>query len=327
MPCPRLPRPVTVDPMPTPLLVRLPNHLGDACMCMPALDLLAQRDYAITLAGKRWVASLFAGYDWPVVPLAGWREGLRALHDARRRQPQLQALLFTNSFGSALQCRLAGMPVSGYPTDGRRLLLRHAVPVPAAWHGDMHTVAYYHALAAHFAGTPPDLGPPMRLNLRIPAHAAVDARQMLGLAGISDPYVVLCPAAIGRHHGQIKAWPEFGRLSADLRRRGITVVAFPGPGETAAVHAAVPATIVLPECDVAVFAATLAGSRLVVANDSGAGHVAAAVNAPLVSVFGVTEPSKTRPWGPSARLVGSERGWPNYEEVLATSLATLETGR
>lgn len=322
MPCPRLPRPVAINPMPAPLLVRLPNHLGDACMCLPALDLLAQRGYAITLAGKRWAASLFAGYDWPVVALAGWRDSVRALHDARRRQPELQALLFTNSFGSALQCRLAGLRVCGYATDGRGLLLRNAVQVPAAWHGDMHTVAYYQALAARFAGAS-DVSPAARLDLRITPQAQAAANSMLSAAGVSDRYVVVCPAAVGRHHGQVKAWSGFGRLADDLRGRGVTVVAFPGPGETAAVRAAVPGTTVLPETDVGVFAATLAGGRLVVANDSGAGHVAAAVNAPLVSVFGVTEPAKTRPWGPSARLLGDERGWPPYDAVLAMVLDAL----
>ena len=322
MPCPRLPRHVAINPMPAPLLVRLPNHLGDACMCLPALDLLAQRGYAITLAGKRWAASLFAGYDWPVVPLAGWRDGLRALHDVRRRQPELQALLFTNSFGSALQCRLAGLPVNGFATEGRGLLLRKAVAVPAAWHGDMHTVTYYQALAARFAGAS-DVSPAARLDLRIPPQAKVAAKAMLSAAGVGDRYVVICPAAVGRHRGQIKAWSGFGRLADDLRSRGVTVVAFPGPGEIDAVRAAVPGTAVMPETDVSVFAATLAGSQLVVANDSGAGHVAAAVNAPLVSVFGVTEPAKTRPWGPNAKLLGDERGWPRYEAVLATVLATL----
>jgi heptosyltransferase-2 len=308
--------------MPAPLLVRLPNHLGDACMCLPALDLLAQRGYAITLSGTRWAASLFAGHAWPVVALTDWQDSVHSLREARRLLPGLQALLFTNSLGSALQCWLAGLPVSGYATDSRRLLLRHAMPVPAAWNGDMHTVAYYHALAARFAGVP-EPTPPARLNLRVPAQATAEARRMLAAAGVDDRYVVLCPAAVGRHHGRIKAWSGFGRLADDLRSRGITVTAFPGPGETAAVQAAVPGTIVLPETSVAVFSATLAGSRLVVANDSGAGHVAAAVNAPLVSVFGVTEPSKTRPWGPSAGLIGDQRGWPRYEAVLASVLCAL----
>ena len=43
------------------LLVRLPNHLGDACMALPALDLLAARGHSLTLAGRPWAAELFAG--------------------------------------------------------------------------------------------------------------------------------------------------------------------------------------------------------------------------------------------------------------------------
>jgi hypothetical protein len=137
---------------------------------------------------------------------------------------------------------------------------------------------------------------------------------------VQGDYVVLCPAAVGLHRGQVKAWSGYGRLAEDLRARGLTVLASPGPGETAAVQAAVPGTYVLPELVVDVFAALLASARLVVANDSGAGHVAAAVNAPLLSVIGVTEPQKTRPWGPRATLVGSERGWPDYAEVLAADI-------
>jgi heptosyltransferase-2 len=81
---------------------------------------------------------------------------------------------------------------------------------------------------------------------------------------------------------------------------------------------------VLPESDVGTFAALLAGARLVVANDSGPGHLAAAVGASIVSVFGVTEPEKTRPWGPRVRLVGSGAGWPRYEDVLAATDELLE---
>jgi heptosyltransferase-2 len=91
----------------------------------------------------------------------------------------------------------------------------------------------------------------------------------------------------------------------------------PGPGETAAVTTALPGAAILPESDVGVFAAVLAGARGVIANDSGAGHLAAAVGAPLVSIFGVTEPGKTRPWSSRLTMVGSGSGWPTYEAVRA----------
>jgi heptosyltransferase-2 len=305
-----------LNPSPAPLLVRLPNHLGDACMCLPALHLLAAHG-PLQLAGKGWARSLFSAYDWPVIPLGGFWAGWRALHAAA----PAPALLFTNSLGSALQVRLAGLAASGYATEARAALLARALPLPAAWAGTLHTVEYYLALAAAHLGVPARV--PARLSLRLPAPALERARATRGAAGAGAHYVVLCPAAVGRHRGQVKAWSGFGALARDLKARGHTVLACPGPGETAAVRAATPAAIVLPEMDVATFAALLQGSRLVVANDSGAGHVAAAVDAPLVSVFGVTDPTKTRPWGPRARLVGSAQGWPSYGAVLSEVLAAL----
>ncbi len=97
----------------------------------------------------------------------------------------------------------------------------------------------------------------------------------------------------------------------------------PGPNETAAVRSALPEAILLPESNIATFAAILAGARLVVANDSGSGHLAAAVGARLISVFGVTEPEKTRPWSTRATLIGSGNGWPSYAEVRSAVDATL----
>ena len=91
----------------------------------------------------------------------------------------------------------------------------------------------------------------------------------------------------------------------------------PGPGESEAVRAAVPGATLLPETDVGTFAALLAGSRLVVANDSGSAHVAAAVDAPLVALFGVTDARRTGPWSARATCIGSEHGWPAFDEVAA----------
>ena len=115
----------------------------------------------------------------------------------------------------------------------------------------------------------------------------------------------------------MKAWDGFTRLQRELLARGHRVVVLPGPGERDEVRRVLPEAIVLPESDVGAFAALLAEAQLVVANDSGPGHLAAAVGAPLVSVFGVTQPEKTRPWGPRVRMVGSGSGWPSYEEVSA----------
>ncbi len=294
-----------------PLIVRLPNHLGDACMALPALDLLTGNGYAITLAGQPWAADLFAAYRWPAVSMTGSRrERVRALWRLRNAA-NAQALLMTNSFGSALDFRLAGIPATGYARDARSWLLRRAIPVEAA----DHMVEYYYRLAASIVGTSPDV--PGDLRLAVSPSARQRARDLLEQHGVGTAYIVLCPVAVGLHRGRIKAWDGFEPISRHLLDRGAQVVAMPGPKETAAVRAALPNAILLPESNVSTFAAVLAGARLVIANDSGPGHLAAAVGAPLISVFGVTEPEKTRPWSSKATLVGGAAGWPRYEDVRA----------
>ena len=51
------------------LLIRLPNHLGDACMTLPALDRLAAAGVSLVLAGRRWAPELLAARPWPVIGL------------------------------------------------------------------------------------------------------------------------------------------------------------------------------------------------------------------------------------------------------------------
>ena len=293
----------------TPLIVRVPNHLGDACMSIAALDALAAGGHALTLAGRPWIRALFEAYDWRTVPLRGPRaDNIRALREAARGWP---GLLLTNSFSTALEFRLAGIRPTGYARGGRSWLLARAVAVD----GRDHMVEYYHRLAREMLPQPVQVPP--QLDLKVSAAARQRAHGALAAAGAARPYVVLCPVAVGLHHGRVKAWDGFGRLNAELLARGRCVVALPGPGESADVQRALPGATVLPESDVGTFAALLADAQLVVANDSGPGHLAAAVGARLVSVFGVTEPEKTTPWGPRVRRVGSGAGWPRYDEVLA----------
>jgi heptosyltransferase-2 len=309
------------------LIVRLPNHLGDACMASPALDLLAARGYALALVGRAWARDLYAGYPWPMLVLPQRRLArVRALHGLKRQLGRAtRALLLTNSFSSALEMRLAGLRPIGYDTDGRGWLLAQSFPVPERWGRDMHTVEYYHWLARCVIDRP--VPAPTRVELRLAPAAYVHARWALEAAAVRPPFVMLCPVATGMHHGQVKAWSGFSRLCEELLQSGHTVVACPGPGEHDAVAAAVPGAVLLQETDVAGFAALLAQARVVVANDSGPGHLAAAVGARLISVFGVTEVEKTRPLGEHAKVVGSGQGWPAYEQVRSAVAEALLAAR
>jgi len=111
------------------LFVRLPNHLGDACMTLPALDLLAARGFALTLVGRGWARSLFEAYPWPVLTPSG---GLLARSGALRRaqhgaDARARGLLFTNSFGTALEFRLRKRFQSLVNLDAQILGRRHGL--------------------------------------------------------------------------------------------------------------------------------------------------------------------------------------------------------
>jgi len=299
----------------TPLIVRLPNHLGDACMALPALERLAALGRQLTLAGPPWAKDLFGAYPWPAVALSGSHyQRVQTLRPFAAHA----GLLMTNSFSTALQFRLAGIRSVGYARDGRSSLLQRAIPVDA----NDHMVQYYYRLASAVTGT--ESKAPLDFRLRVSEDAAERARNAIETRTKSANYVVLCPVAVGVHRGKMKAWQGFSRLCNELVQQGNVVVAMPGPGETAAVRSAAASAIVLPESDVGTFAAVLAGARLVVANDSGPAHVAAAVGSKLIAVFGVTEPEKTRPWSTRATIVGSGEGWPSYADVrsaVATALS------
>lgn len=96
-----------------------------------------------------------------------------------------------------------------------------------------------------------------------------------------------------------KNWPvrRFVELSLALERAGHRVMWIRGPAELEfpAEAGTFPAIDRVP---LAVLAATLARGRLFVGNDSGVSHLAAAVGAPTVPLFGPTSASVWRPEGP-----------------------------
>jgi heptosyltransferase-2 len=310
------------------LPIRLPNHLGDACMALPAIDLIARQGFVPVLVGKPWATALFAGYRWPVVSVSGsLRQSAQALgqtlHNLRRQQGAdvvAPAMLLTNSFSSALMFRLARARPVGYARDGRSFLLHRAVEVPAAWSGTMHTIDYYVHLASQYLTTigaaPPVATSPQSIpQLRLSESAGQRAGLALTQSGIHGPFIVLCPVAQGLHHGQNKCWSEFGWLGQHLRQSGMTVVICPGPGETEAAKAAVPDAVCVGPLEVDAFAALLQRGLLVIANDSGPGHLAAAIGAPLLGIFGVTDPTKTCPRGSAVQICGRQGQWPSRQQV------------
>ena len=301
------------------VLVRLPNHVGDACMALPALHLLRDAGLRCALVGRGWGDSLFEGMHMPYVTIHG-----SLLHDVAsvRRAPrsiedEMRGLVLPNSFGSALLFVLADVPSAGLATSHRSMLLRWPSPEPAECH---EVERFYSAASAALRawGITADRGaPPPALDLPL-THAqrsAAAALRSMGKGG--ERYALVAPVATGLHRGQVKHWAHFARLMPVLRERGVMPVAAPPPAEVDAARAALPGATILPPVPLGVFAALAEGAAVVIANDSGTSHVAAAVGARQVTIFGVTDRIRTGPWSKRAVCVGSNGAWPGVEEVVA----------
>jgi heptosyltransferase-2 len=122
------------------------------------------------------------------------------------------------------------------------------------------------------------------------------------------PVVALCPGAVGAG----KAWPpeHYGALAAKLTTQGASVWVIGGPNETAIARqieaTGGPLARDLTGTDLrdAIFA--LAAADVVVSNDSGLMHVAAATGTPTVAIFGPTSPWHWKPLNPIAAILEPE---------------------
>ncbi|ARP97402.1 glycosyltransferase family 9 protein [Bordetella genomosp. 13] len=312
------------------LYLRLPNWVGDVCMSLPTVRLLQATGIPLVLCARPWAQDLLAGVEKQgFVPMRGkWRADRAAVAAHRRglgaRAKDTRGILLPDSLSSAAVFRLAGVPSAGYRDDGRSLLLRWPLAKPPA---GLHAVQSWHHLARsalRLWNLPQGPAEPDRL-LDLPlteAHRQA-AEAALRDSGLADkPLVLIAPTATGLHRGKVKVWPEFDGLTRALQADGHAVAMCPPPAEAEQARRNAPTAQVLPPLSLGAFAALAARAALVVCNDSGVSHVAAAVGARQLTLFGVTQPQRTGPWSPDAICLGSDGNWPSLAEVR-TQVRTL----
>lgn len=299
------------------ILCRLPNHVGDCCMCLPALRLLAASGFTPALVGKRWADDLMAGMGWRFDPIEGHvSEDLHRIRYLVRNVGADKGLLFPNSFGSALLFKIGQVHTAGLKTDLRSMLLQWPIPTP----GPMHEVERFFYVAHEairawgvqpaFDEVPKELG-----LLSLKRHEAA-AKNLMAQANLTGRFAVLAPVARGTHQGKVKSWEHFNALTGPLRELGIEPVVFPSVREEELCKAACPDARIMPPTTLGNFAAIARKAEIVIANDSGVSHIAAAVGVKQITLVGVTEPERTSPWNPHAVVLGRNGAWPTVEEVI-----------
>jgi heptosyltransferase-2 len=303
------------------ILVRSTNWVGDAVMSLPALDALRQRfpRSEIVVLSKPSVSDVY--WNHPAVSRQiiyrpdgehSGPMGLAKLVRELRAERFDAALLFQNAFQAALIAWLARIPLRiGYACDGRGFLLNDAVepPLPAVYG---HQVYYY--LELLFRAGVIDKPPAVKeIGLR-PSEPdknwAVKKLEGMGLGGPRF-LVGLTPGAA---FGPAKRWlPErfaglgdrlIGALNADVMIFG-SAAERPLAQQIAGLmnHAPV---IVAGETSLRQLLALMAHCKLIVTNDSGPMHLAAALGVPLVAIFGSTDERATGPLGARVRIIKRE---------------------
>ncbi|HZF78827.1 MAG TPA: glycosyltransferase family 9 protein [Rubrivivax sp.] len=324
-----MPPPATSTHPPRHLVVRLRNWVGDVVLGVPALRLLADHGHVLHLVGKGWAGPLLSGEGWTFEPLgANLQERTSQLRrirqDCLKAEPtfnrRLNAITLPFSFSSALDMRLAGLRAAGYAHEGRSLLLSRAVQRRIEGHESLS----YWRLACSFLGIEAPF--PASIDLKIsPAHAA-EAAALKAQRGVQAPYVMLAPFAGGTAEKLPKVWGHFPALATALRDRGhqLLVVAGPGEEEFANAHFAANSTVIT-STHLGVYAALLKGAQLVIANDTGPGHLAAAVGARTLSILGPTNAPRWKPWGQQVSVVQAPgRQWADLAAVTAQAVQLLD---
>lgn len=304
------------------LLVVMPSWVGDAVMATPTLRLIRQSFPGIFVGGlvRPGIDQLLAGTDFfDEVHSAHSTGVLGPKFVAAKIRPRRYdtALLLTNSFSTALIVRIAGIPRRiGYDRDARGLLLTdRAAPSkrPDGRWAPLSAVEYYRALAAKFLlGV--DRPAELPLELATTPEEEADADAILRHAGISPgaAMAVLNPGG----NNIAKRWParRFAQVAEHLSaKHGMTVVVNGSPAEKELVEhvatlSAVP-VVRLSHLGITLgsLKAIIKRSRVMVTNDTGPRHLAAAFGVPVVTLFGPTDHRwttiPTRPGAPEQILI------------------------
>jgi heptosyltransferase-2 len=274
------------------ILVVSPNWIGDALMAQPMLARLREKrpGSEVHMLAPEWVAPVARRMpEVDEVISVPFRHGALQLGSrwrlarALRARAYDEAIVLPNTWKSALVPFLASIPTrTGYVGEARYGLLNRLHRKPER------------AMRRHYArlaDADADNLPEVRLRVDPPRIAATRQR-----FGIQAAYAVLCP---GAEYGPAKRWPFFADLAARL---SLPVVLLGSANDRPAAEG-IKGTNLVGKTTLDEAIDLIAGAELVVSNDSGLMHVAAALGRPLVALFGSSSPEKTPPQSAHSRVV------------------------
>ena len=294
------------------LVVRL-RSIGDTVLTTPSLFALKRflPHARVDILLEDWVAPLLEGFQYVDRIIALKRGSATARAGVARQIRAAGYDVVYNLHGgttATLLTRASGARHRvGYSSYQYGRLHNHLAPSSSfLWRRDQtHSVEQQLALLG-WTGVPVTDRPATCLAVTDNAVASISTRlRAAGLDQTGTPLAVIHPAAAF----ETKQWAteRFAQVAENLASRGFAIVAITASTEAHVAdgltrYATVPVTaftdLSLPEV-----AALLSRARLFVGNDSGIAHMAAAVGAPSVVVFGSSNTAHWRPWAHAAAEV------------------------
>jgi heptosyltransferase-2 len=247
----------------------------------------------VLVKGTNWVGDTIISF--PAV------SALRHHFPKARFSVLTRSVIFPRSFSSALMVFLGGVPQRvGYTGEGRGVLLTERVACTDELLG-RHRMYYYLHLIEALGRCPSPPLPTLSLNGKLEGWAD-------GFLARNDlRREVLIGLNPGATYGEAKCWPpdRFAALGRRLiKDHGASILIFGSsrPQEKV-LNASIAGGIgegclnLSGETSLLQLAALLRRCRLLITNDTGTMHVAAAVGTKVAAIFGPTDPRTTSPLG------------------------------
>jgi heptosyltransferase-2 len=308
-----------IDSRGTRILVRATNWIGDSVMTMPAIQRLRE------FAPESYIAILCPGrlhdlwrhnpYINEIIPFGRMLD----IHQLREREFDV-AIIFPNSFRAAWECKRAQIPRRvGFAGHWRRFLLTDIVPQPATewaayetrtvegiefkakvFRSLRHQSHHYLDLVSYLGGNSEPVPPRIRL--------AIEEMPALNKFLRDDGRPVLALNA-GAEYGPAKRWPaeRFAEAALKVCERTDCRWLMVGGRADVPIAAAIEEKLRAAQLDrdtvinvagqttLLNLCALLKFCKLLLTNDTGPMHIAAALGTPTVSIWGSTSPELTGP--------------------------------